>query len=153
MCQAFNDRQQVDVIYIDLSKAFDRINRQALTTNVVVFGLYENLVMFVCLFVYSYLWIEQNVLSTIDFPLTSFCNIQGSSGLGLGLILFNLFINDIVDDVSGLCPLYAELFLWITSSENILHLQKNFLKFFDWCLNNGFDMNTDKCHVFTHIYK
>ena len=111
MCQAFNDRQQVDVIYIDLSKAFDRINRQALTTNVVVFGLYENLVMFVCLFVYSYLWIEQNVLSTIDFPLTSFCNIQGSSGLGLGLILFNLFINDIVDDVSGLCPLYAELFL------------------------------------------
>ncbi|RZC40962.1 RVT 1 domain containing protein, partial [Asbolus verrucosus] len=71
-------------------------------------------------------------------------------------MLFNIFINDIVNDLDVKCLLYADdckLFARISGVDDALHLQNSVDKVLQWSLLNGFQLNLNKCCVVTFTNK
>lgn len=144
---------QVDVIYTDFSKAFDRLDHGILLNKLEKFGLSLPLLN---LFK-SYLsgrtqyvdcrgFISQEILVSSGVP-------QGSI---LGPLLFILFINDIVKDLDVHYLLYADdvkIFCAINNASDCLNLQNNLNKLNKWCVLNNLPLNASKCNVMTFSRK
>jgi ribonuclease P/MRP protein subunit RPP40 len=67
-----------------------------------------------------------------------------------GPLLFNLFINDVVDDFSCEVLLYADdikIFTKINSLIDWVRLQNNLDKIMSWCESNSLPLNISKCNI------
>jgi hypothetical protein len=85
--------EQIDVIYTDLSKAFDVVNHGLLLQKLSRFGLCNDIVSFFKSFLYNrYQFVAYNGYHSALYPASSGVT-QGSN---LGSILFNIFVNDVV---------------------------------------------------------
>jgi len=143
---AFAKKNQVDVIFTDLSKAFDRVNHSILMKVLASSGFGEPLLskfssylsdrkQFVKIF-----GIESQVLNTPS-------GVPQSSHLSP--LLFTLFINDIkkvIRDSKFL--LFADdlkLLLEIRSIHDCLLLQIDLCALDAWAINIGLDLNVSKC--------
>jgi hypothetical protein len=88
-----DNREQIDVIYTDLSKAFDVVNHGLLLQKLSRFGLCNDIVSFFKSFLYNrYQFVAYNGYHSALYPASSGVT-QGSN---LGSILFNIFVNDVV---------------------------------------------------------
>ncbi|XP_063904731.1 uncharacterized protein LOC135123784 [Zophobas morio] len=130
---ALEDGNEVDTIYTDLTKAFDRVN-----INILVSKLHaaerEQIVKVKGFF-------SQNIKVTSGVP-------QGSH---LGPLLFNIYINDLKEfiDKTGFL-LYADdlkLFRVIRTDTDCALLQKELDGFVAWCKINGLEINISKCKI------
>lgn len=144
---------QVDIVYTDLSKAFDRLDHGLLLYKMSVFGLTTDFLKFF----QSYLsnrklnvqyhgFMSEDVLATSGVP-------QGSV---LGPLLFVVFINDINLDLCNNSLMYADdlkLFASIVSPEDCRGLQNDLCKINLWCLKNKLPLNIAKCNVMTFSKK
>ena len=153
VCEAFNGKQQVDVVYTDLAKAFDRVDHKNLISKLSRYGLSMGLMN---LFE-SYLSHRSQCVTYNGLFSMSYVALSGvPQGSVLGPLLFNLYINDIVDELSVPSLLYADdmkLYLKVSSTADVIHLQANVSKMFSWCINNGLDLNTDKCYILSYTNK
>lgn len=144
---------QVDVIYTDFSKAFDRIDHGILLTKLCSIGFHADLVAFL----QSYLTGRRQYVLYLGRKSYSFPTLSGvPQGSVLGPLLFNLFINDIVSELSCSSLLYADdmkLFCSIKSFEDCCNLQNNLNNIQIWCFNNGLQLNIDKCNVVSYTRK
>jgi ribonuclease P/MRP protein subunit RPP40 len=73
-------------------------------------------------------------------------------GYVLGPLLFNIFINDIIEDLSVSCLLYAddmEIFTSIGEVGDCIRLQDNIDLISSWCMRNNLQLNIVKCVVMT----
>uniref|UniRef100_A0A131YPE6 Endonuclease/reverse transcriptase n=1 Tax=Rhipicephalus appendiculatus TaxID=34631 RepID=A0A131YPE6_RHIAP len=140
-----DSRFQTDVIYLDFSKAFDRVAHRRLISKLACLNL------------------DTHVLSWIECFLTNrsqhtvIDNIQSSSssvlsgvpqGSVLGPLLFLIFINDIPANISSSIRLFADdcvLYRRISSTNDQLILQEDLNKIVNWCSVWLMSLNVSKC--------
>lgn len=74
--------------------------------------------------------------------------VWSTTGSNLGPLLFNIFINDIVTELSCNVSVYADdakLVKVIESEQDVVSLQDDLDKFVAWCVTNKLDLNPNKC--------
>lgn len=154
ICCAFAKRIQVDSIYTDFSKAFDKVDHKILIQKLdVYFGIHGNLLRWVK----SYLHRRSQLVAVKGFlsspaPITSGVP-QGSH---LGPLLFIAFINDLVSHFRSPCLLYADdlkLYSTIRSISDCDALQSDLYTLHKWCGENGMSLNVKKCFAISFTTK
>ena len=153
IAEALDEKCHVDVIYTDFSKAFDRLDHSILLNQLNIAGLSKKLL----LFFKSYL---HNRKQFVECCGQSSVEIEASSGVPqgsiLGPLLFNLFINNILDGVGARGLLYADdmkVFSRIRTIGDCQALQASLDNIFEWCRNNNLPLNPDKCRVVSYTLK
>lgn len=153
LCCAFSKGGQVDAVYTDFSKAFDRVNHGLLCQKLEAYGIHGNLHRWVK----SYLSRRSQLVAIkghLSAPLVVTSGVpQGSH---LGPLLFIVFINDLVEQLT--CPslLYADdlkMFLTIESEQDAMTLQRNLDILNLWCTENLMQLNVKKCFVVSFTNK
>lgn len=144
---------QVDIIYTDFSKAFDRLDHGILLTKLSTFGLCPQLLNFFK----SYLLDRKLFVQYRGFESVS---IQATSGVPQGSVLgplfFNVLANDVTDNLNCQSLLYADdmkLFCEIQSMEDCKLLQNNLITLNDWCRKNKLLLNVAKCFCLSFTRK
>ena len=140
--------KQIDAVYTDFSKAFDRVNHKILLTKLSCMGFSNNILKWIG----SYLNGRtqqvkfQGKLSKIVSVTTGVP--QGSH---LGPMLFNIFIRDlsfVLSDVDHI--LYADdlkLFHTIDTIQDAAFVQDKINTLKEWCDFNDLQLNPKKCQV------
>jgi hypothetical protein len=146
---AFKEKTQVDALYIDFSKAFDRVSHSHLLAKLEAHGIHGPLLSWFTTY------LQQRPLF-VRFANALSKEFTASSGVPqgshLGPLLFILFVNDIVDVVNAECLMFADdikLFKKISSHQDIIDLQDSFDSLQTWCLENCMSLNPDKCSCIT----
>ena len=136
---------QIDVIYTDLTKAFDQISHDILIQKLDFFG-FSKLAL---TFLKSYLNNRYNYVRYKGFKSSTYISRSGvPQGSNLGPLLFILYFNDIFSTLSCHTLAYADdvkLYAQINSSEDADRLQADLYNFHLWCSKNGLILNPDKC--------
>jgi hypothetical protein len=137
---------RTDVIYTDLSRAFDTINHRLLVGKLRVLGFCETLVNLV----QSYLEARIQFVKVHNFKSEYFeCTSGVPQGSNLGPLLFILFINDLPSVITkSLCLLYADdvkLFKEVKDPSDCYDLQRDIDNLSRWCDANGLRINVGKC--------
>jgi Reverse transcriptase (RNA-dependent DNA polymerase) len=143
---AFEDSHQVHSIYTDLTKAFDRVNHDLLVGKLSALGFHGSLLKWVQSFLvgrFQWVKIGNNYSNTIEV-------LSGvPQGSHCGPLLFNLFINDIANDI-----IYSQFLLFaddlkifhvIKDYSDCLKLQCDINNLADWCKSNCMELNLSKC--------
>jgi hypothetical protein len=149
LTEAIDGHQEIDVVYTDLCKAFDKVSHEILIKKLSAFGIQGTLLNWFK----SYLNNREFFVVVNGFQ-SEKCKIESGvpQGSNLGPVLFNIFINDIVDYISHSTPyLYADdlkLLKIIKTKQDPLLLQKDLNSVSHWCDLNGMQLNVAKCfHV------
>lgn len=153
---------QVDVIYTDFSKAFDKVSHSVLVEKLTMYGFGGTMLQWLASYLRNrYFYVVVNGFASAIYNITSGVP-QGSH---LGPILFNVFINDLPGVFKFSTPfLYADdlkLVKVINSMTDCKLLQNDLNNLSIWCKSNGMFLNTGKCsfikftrriHVFPAVY-
>jgi exonuclease III len=140
---------QTDVIYFDLSKAFDSVPHNLLLHKLKSFGICGKLLAWLSDYLTNRL--QRVTLNGSDsewLPVTSGVP-QGSI---LGPLLFILYINDLPDILSHntLCAIFADdtkIYRHINSHQDHLILQRDINNIHNWSTKWGLTFNENKCTV------
>ncbi|KAF7236281.1 Granulocyte colony-stimulating factor receptor [Varanus komodoensis] len=137
----------VDVVYLDFSKAFAKVPHDTLVEKLRSFGIDQSTVWWIRAWMTDR---KQRVTISGESsgwqPVTSGV-LQGSV---LGLILFNLFINDMEEGVNSLLIRFADdtkTGAVGTTEEQVLQIQKDLDRLWKWAGDNKMAFNVDKCKV------
>ena len=147
---ALNNSSRIDVVYFDFAKAFDSVNHDIILHKLKnKYGIDGTLLQFIKAYLQDR---KQQVLinGSISNPLTVHSGVpQGSI---LGPLLFVLFIDDMISEVSQGTDiaLYADdTKIWreITSDIDQIILQNDIDKLYEWSVINKMNFHPDKCKV------
>lgn len=136
--------KQVDVIYTDLSKAFDSVCHPLLLKKLSEIGISGNYLKWV----ESYLFQRRQrvtVCGSMSSEVSVFSGVpQGSH---IGPVLFLLFINDVLSCFKvSRCLLYADdLKFYSTVDSGLSPLQSDLDRLVNWCDSNYLKLNVNKC--------
>lgn len=147
LLNAFERQSQVDSIYTDFTKAFDRVNHILLIAKLKALGV-EGCVL---------KWIQSYLSNRTQFVRYSGAvspSIMVTSGVPqgshIGPILFNLFVNDITENfANSKCLMFADdlkLFRIINNTYDALSLQNDLNNLSLWCDANLLKLNPAKCN-------
>lgn len=148
-----DEKGQVDVIYTDFSKAFDRIDHCILLNKLENFGFSADLL----LFFKSYLSDRKQFVIYNGFKSSIFTASSGvPQGSNLGPLLFLLFVNDLCSEIDCQKLLFADdlkIFQSISSVDDCIVLQSELDKVQNWCNFNNLNLNAAKCKIVTYTKK
>lgn len=149
LCSSFNDKKQVDAIYTDFSKAFDRVDHFALLVKAQHVGIHGNLYRWLS----SYLLNRTQLVALSGYESVPFLATSGvPQGSKLGPLLFLLFVNDLLGKISSECLAYADdikVFRRISDERDCETLQLDINTISAWCDENFMVLNIEKCRVIT----
>ena len=142
---------QVDAIYTDFSKAFDRLDHSFLVQKLREVGVSRSFLNWIESYLNDRIMrVRLSATPTVlsgDF-LTPSDVPQGSH---LGPLFFALFVNDLCSKVKHcVFLLYADdlkIFKPIASIDNCVELQQDLQSVEEWCVTNGMPLNLSKCEV------
>lgn len=145
---------QVDSIFTDYSKAFDRIDHKILLQKLLAAGIHGNLFRWFT----SYIENRSQAVTINGFASNWHIIPSGvPQGSLLGPLLFNIFINDISSCfLHSKFLLYADdmkIFKKINSYNDCCLLQQDLIRFEEYCQRNSLDLNVSKCHSITFTRK
>lgn len=145
---------QLDVVYTDFSKAFDKINHTLLLAKLAKLGIHSSLLDWLR----SYLSDRQQYVNIHNVRSGTFNVLSGvPQGSHLGPLLFVIFINDIKSVLKNCdCLLYADdlkLYRSIKHSSDAILIQNDLDMLVHWCKNNGLCLNVKKCFCMTYSRK
>ena len=150
LSETLDNGGQVDVIYTDLAKAFDKVDHQVLLNKLHDFGFSTNLLKFFG----SYL---NNRLCSVKYNGFTSSQFRSTSGVPqgsvLGPTLFLIFINDLAISLECNRLLFADdlkIFASIDHSKDCLSLQNQLLHVDQWCTANKLQLNISKCRVVSY---
>lgn len=153
LCSSFASSGQVDSIYMDFSKAFDKVNHKILYRKISSFGVHGSLLRWIG----SYLQNRSQLVALKGYISTSISVTSGvPQGSHLGPLMFILFINDLVDHIYNPCLLYADdlkIFTNIYDIRNCIKLQSDLMAVQKWCEDNSMQLNAKKCVVISFTKK
>lgn len=145
---------QVDAVFTDFSKCFDRIDHVILLQKLYNAGIHGNL------FRWFSSYIDNRTQKVVVSGYASAWNRVPSGvpqGSLLGPLMFNIFVNDI-----GMCfntskfLLYADdmkIFKKINSINDCYQIQQDLLALEQYCSRNKLDLNVSKCYAITFTHK
>ena len=127
----------VDVIYFDISKAFDTVPHQKLLHKLQCLGFGDD----ICNWVNAYLCRRTQQVMVGNYKSNSMCVTSGvPQGSVLGPILFLLYINDLPEVVQkASISMFADdikLYLPITSQQSVADLQQDISNVVEWITDN-----------------
>lgn len=147
---ALEDDNQLDVLFIDFAKAFDKVDHTRLVLKLEKIGLAESLTRWVSSFLSS--WTYR--VKIHNYTSQSFSPSSGvPQGTHLGPILFIIFTLDL-----PLCLNFCKalsfaddtkIFSKISSVLDTDSFQRDIDSFVNWCSSNGLHLNSSKCHIMT----
>ncbi len=145
---------QVDVIYTDFQKAFDKVDHNILIRKLGTMGFSTQLSDLLR----SYLSDRKQYVVYKGSNSNTFSSTSGvPQGSNLGPLLFLLFVNDITNELQhSRALLYADdlkLFKTVRSEEDTQLLQSDLNTLVEWSKLNNLPFNTSKCHVMTYTRK
>ena len=137
----------VDVIFLDFSKAFDKVPHSRLFEKLENCGITGRLLSWLK----DYLT-DRSYQVRVNRELSSHHPVLSGVPQGsiLGPLLFILYINDLAGVLSTKCLLYADdVKIWrcIRREEDRVILQQNLNAIGQWGIENGLPLNQSKCHV------
>lgn len=152
--ESISNGGQIDTIFTDFSKAFDKVSHNLLLQDlekVGVKGGYRS-------WFHTYL---TNRTQIVTIGSTKSKDIKPSSGIPqgsiLGPLLFLIFINNLPSIFkSSWSSLFADdhkLSKKISNEEDCIALQADLDLLSEWCKNRLLDLNAGKCHALTITYK
>jgi hypothetical protein len=140
-----DNKEEADLVFLDFSKAFDKVSHPLLLHKLKAYGLQIDIVSLIKSFLANRTqrvvvdgWSSEPVDVTSGVP-------QGSV---LGPLLFLIYINDLPDKIKSKCRLFADdslLYRKIMSPDDCLQLQKDLEEVADWCNKWLMTLNLDKC--------
>ena len=137
----------VDVIFLDWSKAFDKVSHSILLSKLHNYGICGPMWHWISSFLNQrYQSVQFRGSSSNWLPVLSGVP-QGSV---LGPLLFNLFVLDLPNFVQSNLPQYADdtlLYRPIYSEDDVTIMQKDLDNIISWCILNKMCLNADKCKV------
>ena len=151
---AFDQNAQLDSYNVDIQKAFDRVKAMKFIQKMSTFP-FSNAVL---------LWFVSYLSSRVQYVMIG--NDKSalfivSSGVGqgsiLGVFMFLIFFNDSDVDMTGiLCLNFADdkkIASIIKVEADAIRLQTAINRFFEWCRENGLDINGTKSKMITYTLK
>ena len=148
----YDEGLPVDEIFLDLSKAFDKVPHQRLLYKIRNIGITGDLLK----------WIESFLTNRrqrvrINNTFSDWCNVKSGvpQGSVLGPILFIMYINDLPDVIKSSCKIFADdtkLIQAIRDMGSIEQLQKDLNAIHNWSKTWKLEFNSSKCKVL-HIGK
>lgn len=143
---SFETGSQVDTIYFDFCKAFDKVSHFILLLKLAKMGFHSSILKWL----ESYLANRQCFVSINNAKSNSYIASSGiPQGSVLGPLLFILFLNDIVSCFeSSKCLIYADdikIFLNVKNISNVNSLQMDINRLCSWCVSNHLPLNISKC--------
>lgn len=152
---AMDKGYQVDVVYTDYSKAFDKIPHSILIEKVEAMGIHGDLLRWLT----SYLENRTQAVTVQGFC-SSFVPVTSGvpQGSHLGPLLFNIFMNDVNKTIrNSQLYLYADdkkIVKIIKSETDCIELQDDLDSLINvYCLKNRLLLNADKCSVISYSRK
>ena len=149
---------QVDVIYTDFEKAFDKVPHQALIWKLRTYGINEQLINWIKDFL-----CHRTQRVTINGSFSDWFRVLSGIPQGsiLGPLLFIIFINDLpkfcnTDEDLGTIYLYADdakIYNVIKSTEDQQRLQHVINKLKEWCDIWLLKLNVSKCNSVSYYVK
>ena len=146
-----NGNDEVDVIYLDYSKAFDKVDHLVLLEKLKRYGIGGNILR----------WIEQfltNRTQTVQVEGTSSSPQPVVSGVPqgtvLGPVLFLLYINDLLPTLNhceGLC--FADdtkLISRVLGAESTSRIQEDLCRVIEWSTANNMELHEDKFQLLSY---
>lgn len=145
---------QIDTVYTDFQKAFDKVNHRILIQKLRTFGFSESLIELFRSYLQGR---KQYVAYKGSRSFTYSCPSGVPQGSNLGPFLFLLFVDDLSLKFEHSIPLlYADdlkVFRKISTDNDRLLLQKDLNALGDWCISNRLPLNVGKCKVITYTRK
>ena len=145
--QYLDSNKRLDVVFVDFSKAFDKVPHQRLLRKVEAYGIRGKLLSWLSDFL-----IGRQVQVRVNESLSN--TIPACSGVPQGSVLgpelFKIYVNDIPSTIHSECLLYADdLKLWapITSLQDAQSFQSSLDSLFTWTNVWLLPINFSKCAV------
>lgn len=153
LCDSFVCGSQVDAIYTDFAKAFDRVNHSVLTIKAHQLGIHGNLLRWLA----SYLLNRSQLVALNGYESDPFIPLSGvPQGSNLGPLLFLMFVNDLLNRIDSPCLAYADdikIFRKVLTVEDCVKLQNDINVIIEWCERNRMSLNNSKCQIITFTKK
>ena len=148
--KSLDTRTQVDAIYTDFSKAFDKIDHTILINKLRVMELDECLIRWLA----TYITGRSQAVRINDF-VSSYRNVPSgvAQGSHIGPLLFSIYVNDMSSCFRhSNFLMYADdtkIFATISSVQDCVNLQSDLDRLHNYCVVNKLNLNYDKCHKIT----
>ena len=142
--------KQVDVLSLDFSKAFDRVPHERLFCKLDYYGIRGTYLQWIKEFLTDR---EQRVIIDNEFSAPSTVISGVPQGSVLGPLLFQLFINDLPNNIESLVKLYADdvlIMRSITTPNDHQILQNDLTKLALWSTTWQMPFNLAKCEHLTN---
>ena len=137
----------VDVLYLDFSKAFDKVPHERLLLKMRAHGIGMQIAEWVGEWLSGR---KQRVV--VNGKMSEWTEVTSGvpQGLVLGPTLFLIYINDIDDGVASTILKFADdtkIMRRVTSVEDACELQEDLSRMYDWCGEWQMLFNASKCRV------
>lgn len=153
LCETLDRRGQVDAVYTDLSKAFDKVSHKILLQKLSCMGFKGNYLKLLK----SYLINRKQFVCYNGFLSNVYSATSGvPQGSNLGPLLFLIFINDLCSSLECNNLMFADdlkLYSSITTLDDCIILQNQIDILHHWCLKNRLELNISKCKILTFSRK
>ena len=144
-----DEKLDIDVMYLDFSKALDTVPHKRLLIKLQAYGISGKVLNWVSSFLSNR---SQRVRVNDDYSEWSSVHSGIPQGSILGPVLFIIFINDLPENVHNCCKIFADDTKLYGPSSNNASLQNDILSLMKWSNDWQLKFNTSKCGVL-HIGK
>ena len=145
---AINDKKATDVMYIDMSKAFDTVSHVKLVYKLKNMGIGGTLITWISNYLSDR---SQCVRVGSSFSVPSPVISGMPQGTVLGPLFFNIYMNDLNDEiVNSNLVLYADdskIYKIINSATDCLEMAEDLLNLEDWVSAWQMKLNINKCEL------
>ena len=133
-----------DIVILDFSKAFDTVSHRKLLYKLSVLGIHEKIIAWIKGFLQN-----RGQVVRVEGSLSHRCSVKSGvpQGSVLGPLLFLIYINDLTDQLSSECRLFADDALLYNTREKAQLLQEDLKKLDEWSKNWQLSFNVGKCSV------
>ena len=147
--EALDNGFEVDVVYTDFEKAFDKVSHRKLLYKLDYYRVNKKII----LWIRNYLT-ERRFSVKVNGEFSEWCGVLSGvpQGSVLGPVLFIIYINDLFDfcrnDEEVKLFLFADdakLYRCIKSPDDRIIVQKVLMMLANWCVENDVVLNVNKC--------